>query len=235
MLKLPLVSLRCSLTLRTRAESYSRKLLSATQEAHPAASDAVLVSLTLLGAEAPSGASWLNVNHDPKTSMPRRDPARFTRKETIERIQALKSYLAIKERLALRFAPGLSLLPSGYDPSLEESFYLAPRLEQSSIDVIRERLTSLRQSDWWSESSIKKVIASSFVDTELSGSAEIGSVIDIVFYPWKADDMGKRVATKYAVFWIGTWHHAPQFSWCNSNSLMQVYTNYLPAYSDLIK
>ena len=161
---------------------------------------------------------------------------RFTRKETVERLQDVKSYIGNKERLAFRFSK-LLWLPNGYLPGHDESYYAAPKLEADRIKLLRDRGTIPTVEHGNDDRSFKKLPAVDFVCWDLGGYASIGSVIDIGFYSWKKPDCNEiheAVGTKFASVWLGTWHHAPILAWRLAKS-PAITVDSLPKYSDLIK
>lgn len=165
-----------------------------------------------------------------------RDPLRFTRKETVERLQEVKSYIGNKERLAFRFAK-LQWLPDGYLPDDDESYYSAPKLEPERLMLLGKRATILTAKHWNDDRSFRKLNAIDFVCWELGGQASIGLVIDIGFYSYKRHDQPDKedeTGTKFASVWLGTWHHAPILAWRQAKSSSATIDS-LPKYSDLIK
>lgn len=165
-----------------------------------------------------------------------RDPLRFTRKETVERLQDVKSYIGNKERLAFRYSK-LQWLPEGYLPDDDESYYSAPKLESERIQLLGDRVITLTAKHWNDDRSFKKLPAVDFVCWDLGGQASIGLVIDIGFYSWKKPDCSEiheAVATRLACVWLGTWHHAPLLAWRKAESA-SINFDSLPKYSDLIK
>jgi len=170
-----------------------------------------------------------------KLSM-RRNPLIFTRKETVERLQEVKSFLGNKERLAFRAAK-TKFLPEGYDPESDESYYAAPQLEDHYVKFLSERVLTLVSANWFTDLSFRKLSTVDFVCWDLAGHASTGSVIDIAFYPWKRDDNSDTLvatATKFASIWLGTWHHAPVIAWRQAGSAA-IKVESPPKYSDLIK
>lgn len=163
-----------------------------------------------------------------------RDPLHFTRKETVERLQDVKSYIGNKERLAFRFSK-LQWLPDGYLPGHDESYYAAPKLEAERIQLLRDRVTILTADHWNDDRSFRKLPAVDFVCWDLGGQASIGLVIDIGFYSYVRHDKPEdETGTKFASVWLGTWHHAPILAWRHAKS-PSITVDSLPKYSDLIK
>jgi hypothetical protein len=168
--------------------------------------------------------------------VPKRNPLIFTRKETVERLQEVKSLLGNKERLAFRAAK-TKFVPEGYDPDSDESYFSAPRLEDERIKFLNERILVLTSTGWLKDLSFKKLNAVDFVCWDLAGQASIGSVVDIAFYKWERDGdeyLTDLPATKFASVWLGTWHHAPLVAWRQAKS-PAIKVEPLPKYSDLIK
>jgi len=168
--------------------------------------------------------------------VPKRNSLIFTRKETVDRLQETKSFLGNKERLAFR-ATKLQLLPADYDADSDESYFSAPRLEDFHLQSLRERITCLVSTQWFTDFSFRKLNAVDFVCWDLAGQAPVGTVVDIAFYKWErnGDDYLNDVpATKFASVWLGTWHHAPIVAWRRANSTVIKFES-LPKYSDLIK
>ena len=168
--------------------------------------------------------------------MPKLNPLRFTRKETVERLQEVKSFLGNKERLAFRAAK-VCLLPEGYDPHSDESYFSAPRLQTQHTKFISERALTVTADSWFTDLSFRKLNAVDFVCWDLAGQASIGAVVDIAFYKWERvdDDYIDEVpATKLASVWLGTWHHSPIVAWRQAKS-PAIKLESLPKYSDLIK
>lgn len=166
----------------------------------------------------------------------RHNPFRFTRKETVDRLQAVKTLIANKERLAYRAAK-VRLLPEGYKPEADESYYAAPKLEDYHVQFLTERAICIASGDWFRDLSFRKLNAVDFVCWDLAGQASIGNVVDIVFYPWERNGdnyINEVPATKLASVWLGTWHHSPIIAWRTAKS-PAVKVETLPAYSDLIK
>ena len=161
-----------------------------------------------------------------------RNPCRFTKKETIERLQAAKSYLGNKERLA--FTQTCSIyVPAGYKPDEDESYYAAPKLSQLDIQCLTDETKgycSAIYSDnynWRTDCRFKAVNALEFAECEFRKGASIGQSVVIIFYPWKDPDK----VSKVAALWLGTWHHAPIIVWSNGSNIK---VNSLPQYIDLI-
>jgi hypothetical protein len=161
-----------------------------------------------------------------------RNPCRFTKKETIERLQAAKSYLGNKERLA--FTQTCSIyVPAGYKPDEDESYYAAPKLSQLDIQCLTDETKgycSAVYSDnynWRTDCRFKAVNAPEFAECEFRKGASIGQSVVVIFYPWKDASKVSKVAT----LWLGTWHHAPIVVWSSGSSIK---VNPLPQYIDLI-
>jgi hypothetical protein len=168
--------------------------------------------------------------------VPKRNSLCFTRKETVERLQEVKSFLGNKERLAFRAAK-VCLLPEGYDAHSDESYFSAPRLEAEHTKFLGERALTVTASNWFADLSFRKLNAIDFVCWDLAGQASIGAVVDIVFYKWERVDDGyidEVPATKLASVWLGTWHHSPIVAWRHAKSAT-IKLESLPKYSDLIK
>jgi hypothetical protein len=166
----------------------------------------------------------------------RRNSLIFTRKETVERLQEVKSFLGNKERLAFRAAK-VCLLPDGYDAHSDESYFTAPRLEACHGKYLSERILAVTAGTWFTDLSFRKLNAIDFVCWDLAGQASIGAVVDIAFYKWERvdDDYVNEVpATKLASVWLGTWHHSPIVAWRQAKS-PAIKLESLPKYSDLIK
>ena len=155
-----------------------------------------------------------------------RNPYRFTRKETVERLQAAKSYLGNKDRLAFMQTRSI-YVPAGYKPSEDESYYAAPRLSAFDIQCLTDDTESYCNYNWRADSRFKAFTATEFTGSAFSKGASIGESVVIIFYPWKDESKVSKVAT----LWLGTWHHAPIVAWSNGSSIK---TNHLPAYIDLI-
>lgn len=163
----------------------------------------------------------------------RRDPDRFTRKETIERLKAAKDYLSNKERAS--FVKGRTLeLPPGYDSTLDESYYCAPRLNAKQRH--RLYLHTLELTDLRSINGTQFFVGSvsHFVSCEFDLGAPIGATIDIAYYSWSNLEVHKL-----ATLWLGTWHHAPLLVWAKVGELGDstaptVKFSPLPKYMDLI-
>ena len=185
----------------------------------------------------PDRFSAFLVDPDATNPMPKqRDPLRFTRKETVERLQEVKSYIGNKERLAFRYAK-LQWLPEGYLPDDDESYYSAPRLEHERIQLLGERATVLTAKNWNADRSFRRLPAVDFVCWDLGGQASIGLVIDIGFYSYRRHDKvvdDDEKVTKFASVWLGTWHHAPLLAWRKAKPATINFDS-LPKYSDLIK
>lgn len=168
--------------------------------------------------------------------MSKRNPLIFTRKETVERLQEVKSLLGNKERLAFKNAK-TRFLPDGYDAESDESYFSAPRLAAEHERFLRERVLVLTANDWFKDLSFRKLNAVDFVCWDLAGQATIGTVIDIAFYKWERvnDDYVDEVpATKFASVWLGSWHYSPIIAWRQAKS-PAIKLESLPKYSDLIK
>lgn len=161
-----------------------------------------------------------------------RNPCRFTRKETVARLQATKSYLGNKERLA--FMQTCSIyIPAGYKPDEDESYYAAPKLSQFDIQCLTDETegcySAIYNNDcnWRVDGRFKAVNALEFAECEFRKGAFIGQSVVIIFYPWKDESKVSKVAT----LWLGTWHHAPIVAWSNGSSIK---VDPLPEYIDLI-
>lgn len=154
----------------------------------------------------------------------KRDPVFFTKREAIARLQAAKSLLAIRERVAFG-RTGCTLGILGYDPEAEESFYKAPPLGEGAISWLGDCALAAEDAGRW-ESPSSASPASQFVGSNFYGRVPIGEVVKLLFFAW-----GKSSATKAAALWLGTWHHAPIVACCNAGKLT---VQSLPAYSDLI-
>lgn len=153
-----------------------------------------------------------------------RNPRQFTKKETIERLQEVKSYLGNKDRLS--FCLSGICVPSGYKPEEDESYYAAPQLENSSFKWLADNTRSFIGHDWRNDPRFLSGSASKFVDYSFKDGAVIGQCVVVVFYSYK--DGG---TTKVSSLWLGTWHHAPIVAWANS---FEIKVNFLPKYIDLI-
>jgi hypothetical protein len=174
-----------------------------------------------------------------------KNPYRFTRKEAIERIKEAKSYLCNKERVAFRTVftkPSEILLPRGYDPRLDESYYNAPPLSDQSTDLLKSRASAtpgLTEQDVIQclSKNFYQGSTSDFVDATLK-RALCGSVIELVFYTWVRHDFRpyvQPVVTRFACLWLGTWHHCPIIAWTVMQYHNPVNVEHLPKYIDLIK
>ena len=172
----------------------------------------------------------------PHTSNPmarKRDPNRFTRKETIERLKAAKDYLSNKERAS--FVKGRTLeLPPGYDPNLDESYYCAPRLSLEQQHKLYLHTAKFIGSDSINISQFFVGSVSHFIACEFDLGAPIGATIDIAYYSWSNLEV-RRLAT----LWLGTWHHTPLIAWAKVGKLGDstepaIRFDYLPKYMDLI-
>lgn len=178
--------------------------------------------------------------------MPKRNPYRFTRKETVDRIQEVKHFLGNKERIAFR--PVLTkareiMLPPGYDSRLDESYYNAPPLSSESISFLEDRVrTGLGIAEADVILSLGKNFyqggASQFVDAVVK-KALCGAVVELVFYSWVRHDFRPYTqpsVNKFVCLWLGTWHHCPIIAWSNGiGPNTSVKTEHLPKYIDLIK
>lgn len=155
-----------------------------------------------------------------------RNPYRFTRKETVARLQATKSYLGNKERLA--FMQTCSIyVPTGYKPTEDESYYAAPKLSEFDIRCLTDDTESYCNYDWRADNRFMAFNAIEFTESAFNRGASIGESVVIIFYPWKDESKVSKVAT----LWLGTWHHAPIVVWSNGSSIK---TDSLPEYIDLI-
>ena len=154
-----------------------------------------------------------------------RNPLRFTRKETIARLQAAKSYLGDKERLAFMRTKSV-YLPEGYKPTEDESFYCAPRLSSLDIQCLTDEAARYCGYNWRANDECYAGDSIEFTAHILLNAASIGQVVVIFFYPWVNDK-----ATKVAALWLGTWHHAPVVAWSDGS---KVSVDFLPQYIDLI-
>jgi hypothetical protein len=155
-----------------------------------------------------------------------RNPYRFTRKETVARLQATKSYLGNKERLA--FTQTFSIyIPAGYKPGEDESYYAAPKLSAFDIQCLTYDTESYCNYDWRADSRFRAFTATEFTEFAFNKGASIGESVVIIFYPWKDESRVSKVAT----LWLGTWHHAPIVVWSDGSSIK---TDSLPEYIDLI-
>lgn len=160
-------------------------------------------------------------------AMPKqRDPRQFTKKETIQRLQEAKGYLGNKERLAF-FRTNNVLLPSGYKPDEDESYYAAPKLSEFDIECLINSTKSFVDYNWRNDKRFSAGSAVNFVGSSFGMGAVIGESVAIMFYSWKKD-----ATTKVASLWLGTWHHAPIIVW--GSRLDNVRIDFLPSYIDLI-
>lgn len=155
-----------------------------------------------------------------------RNPYRFTRKETIERLQSTKSYLGNKERLAFMQAESI-YVPAGYKPNDDESFYAAPRLAQFDIQCLVDNTEAYCNYNWRTDRKFNALNAIEFTELKFRKGASIGESVVIVFYPWKDEDKVSKVAT----LWLGTWHHTPLVAWSDGSGIR---TEFLPEYIDLV-
>lgn len=166
-----------------------------------------------------------------------RDPRQFTKKETVERLQAAKAYLYNKDRIAF-MRPNTVYTPSGYDPESDSSYYNAPRLSTSDMQSLADDALSFVDYCWKDDYRFKRMNASDFVNECYGRGAVIGETVNLIFYAWKRPDfkiIEQPVATKFATLWLGTWHHAPILAWTTRNPIVKPNVNFLPKYSDLIK
>jgi hypothetical protein len=155
-----------------------------------------------------------------------KNPYRFTKKETIVRLQATKNYLGDRERLA--FAQTYSIyIPAGYKPNEDESYYAAPKLSAFDIQCLTDDTESCCNYNWKADSRFRAFTATEFTESAFSKGASIGESVVIIFYPWKDESKVSKVAT----LWLGTWHHAPIVVWSDGSSIK---TEFLPQYIDLI-
>jgi hypothetical protein len=162
----------------------------------------------------------------PKT----RNSLQLTRNETIERLQAAKSYLGNKDRLAF-MRTGSIYLPCNYRPEDEQSWYSAPRLSELELCSLSECTMTFAGHNWKADSRFMASNAIEFTDWAFRKGASIGEAIVIIFYPWKE----KRKTAKTATLWLGTWHHAPLIAWIGGMVADQnVTVDALPKYLDLI-
>lgn len=168
-----------------------------------------------------------------------KDSARFTRKETIERLQELKRYLGNKERLAFACLDK-KIIPEGYRPDDDRSCYNAPRLSDLSIKSLKSDAEAVFLRGWKFEKTFQRLNAFDFVSQFFGKGAAIGEAVAVIFYPWKQENScssGEDVeASKFAVLWLGTWHHAPIVAWLSaiSGSEPEAKVDFLPKYTDLI-
>jgi len=155
-----------------------------------------------------------------------RNPYRFTRKETIARLQAAKSYLGNKERLAFMQTLSISV-PPGYRPEDDESCYAAPKLSSFDVQCLVDWTEAHSNYNWRNDARFKALNAVEFTELKFRKGASIGESVVIIFYPWKDEERVSKVAT----LWLGTWHHAPLVAWSDGS---EVKTEFLPEYIDLI-
>jgi hypothetical protein len=155
-----------------------------------------------------------------------RNPYRFTRKETVERLQATKSYLGNKERLAFMRTQNI-YVPAGYRPKDDESYYAAPKLSAFDVQCLTDSAEMYWDYNWKADDRFKAVDSTEFTGESLGNGASIGVSIVVIFYPWKDESK----VSKVAALWLGTWHHAPVVI-CNDGSSIK--TEFLPQYIDLI-
>lgn len=155
-----------------------------------------------------------------------RDPRQFTKKETIERLQEAKSYLGNKERLAFLRTNNV-LLPLGYRPDEDESYYAAPKLSELDIGCLMDSTKSFIDYNWRDDKRFSRGSATDFVNWSFGRGAVIGESIAIMFYSWKSD-----ATTKVATLWLGTWHHTPIIVW--GSRLDNVRIDFLSNYIDLV-
>lgn len=161
-----------------------------------------------------------------------RDPRRFTRKETIERLQEAKSYLGNKERLAF-MRTGSVYIPAGYKPDDDESYYAAPKLSEFDLQCLADETKSFIGHNWRADNRFRILNAVEFADWEFGRGASIGESVVIVFYPWK----DKTKTSKIATLWLGTWHHSPLVAWTGGIFAIgnpKVRVDYLSNYIDLV-
>jgi hypothetical protein len=155
-----------------------------------------------------------------------RNPYRFTRKETIERLQAAKSYFGNKERLAFMRTQSI-YVPAGYRPKDDESYYAAPRLSAFDVQCLADSAEMYWDYNWKADDRFKAVDSTEFTGQSLGNGASIGASIVVIFYPWKDESK----VSKAVALWLGTWHHAP-IAVCSDGSSIKI--DSLPQYIDLI-
>lgn len=155
-----------------------------------------------------------------------RNPLRFTRKETIARLQAAKNYFGDKERLAFMRTQNI-YIPAGYRPSDDKSYYSAPKLSALDIQCLIDSAERYWDYNWKADDRFRAVNSIEFTEQTLGNRASIGASIIVVFYPWKDESK----VSKVAALWLGTWHHAPIAAW---NDGGKIGVDFLPQYIDLI-
>lgn len=169
---------------------------------------------------------------NPEAMSRKRDPNRFTRKETVERLKEAKDYLANKERAA--FVKGTVYLPPRYYSTLDESYFCSYRLDSGQQRGLHDNtlklvtVTSLAGTNFFAGS------VAQFVDSTFELGAPIGMTFDIAYYAWSNLEV-----RKLATLWLGTWHHAPLLVWAKApkagdQTQPVVKFNPLPKYMDLI-
>lgn len=124
-------------------------------------------------------------------------------------------------------------LPSNYDPTLDESYYAAPRLSEFGLKCLINDTKFFANHNWRTDSRFMASSATQFINCKWGTGAWIGESIAIAFYSWK----DATRTTKVATLWLGSWHHAPLIAWTGGILAIgdpKIKINFLPKYSDLI-
>jgi hypothetical protein len=168
--------------------------------------------------------------------MANRDPFKFTQREMRRRLKDAKDFLANKERVRFICSAAQICVP-GYDPESIDAFLCKAGVD---LEILRSYLVTAQ--------SRYKMIVSDNVQLNSESSptnyvkrdgqpTTVGIVVPILFYPFTSLDI-----TRYAVCWIGTWHHAPVIAW-TADSVAKtgseikeppIMCQKLPAHSDLL-
>lgn len=175
---------------------------------------------------------------------------KFTKKETIERIQEARRYLerGVRSRAAYSRV-NMTMTPRGYVPTEIESSFSAPPLEPDYRNLLISGAYRTSREGYGVLSLIREKImfrgtskdfVESFGTTLDDQKASFGEVFDIVTTPFH--DPGRKeflsgikprkIAISFCRLWIGTPHHAPigYFTWCDRPGTLHT----LEKYTDLL-
>lgn len=158
--------------------------------------------------------------------MPKRNPFAFTLKEMNERLKQAKDYISAGERVLFAHSDKNIALPD-YDPESIDAFLTKSRLRFSDLD--RELLNTAVAFDC-----LSNVVQNTSPDPftycrNKTQSRKVGTVVPMFFYK-----PGRDRVLRYAVCWLGTWHHAPVIAWTDRSAINGRKIESLPFYSDLL-
>lgn len=170
--------------------------------------------------------------------MPNHNPAVFTKKEAITRLQELKYYLSVKSRIVYLPVSGIDSFVPVYEPTLsQELFGESNKLQlelESKLPKMLEHLASIAATacSVLPETSTSNCLAPNvvYLNPELR---KVGSFICAALFTY-----GDKRVTKIVSYWMGTWDIAPRLTYTiiasHPFSDRTIHCEKLPKYADLV-